>query len=530
MRISTGQIYTNANQNMMENQSSLADIQNKLASGKEFTSLAEDPVGASRVVGLQRELAQLDMYQSNVDASRRRLELEETTIADLNTASDRMRELVLQASNGTMSDADRVTISYELEELVGYAASLMNTRDAKGEYLFSGSQGSTQTYEERADGRYEYMGDSSSRSIQVSSALYAQSTDAGQFLFESVLGEPGLKQVGGNDPGLNGSLIDFSVSDADAYESFMRERGDLKLSVTSGLDTGDGTPVYRYSLVDSAGDVVAEGEYDETAIATERVQSFELDGFSFDVQLPATAGSADYSTNNSSLTSAATISDNQAYTDLMRLAGGEVSIQTAGDESSGFTYSLVDSAGNPVSGLSGVSVAGTPPQFVVSVDAGLGPVQALDITRNAATDETNGPLTFTFEAGDQTTLKFDQPPSNILNEMLDTIDQMRQPVAGDAEAQKGLQERFALTLGQITMSQERLSEATATIGARLNTLEDAESSNMDFKLMTESTLSSVQDLDYAAASTELAKRQLALEAAYASFNRIQSLSLFDYIR
>ena len=165
MRISTGQVFTNANNNMMENQSSLLDIQNKLSSGKQFTSLAEDPVGASQVVSLTRELAQLEMFNSNIDASRRRLELEETTLDDINTASDRARELVLQAANGTLSDVDRRTIAYELEELVGYMAGLMNSRDAKGEYLFSGSQGQTQTYIEKG-GRYEYQGDTSTRQIQ----------------------------------------------------------------------------------------------------------------------------------------------------------------------------------------------------------------------------------------------------------------------------------------------------------------------------------------------------------------------------
>jgi flagellin-like hook-associated protein FlgL len=84
-------------------------------------------------------------------------------------------------------------------------------------------------------------------------------------------------------------------------------------------------------------------------------------------------------------------------------------------------------------------------------------------------------------------------------------------------------------LDQLSMSQERLSEATASFGARLNTLDNAEFSNTDFQLMTEGTLSAVQDLDYVAASTELAKRQLALEAAYASFAKIQGLSLFNYI-
>jgi len=77
--------------------------------------------------------------------------------------------------------------------------------------------------------------------------------------------------------------------------------------------------------------------------------------------------------------------------------------------------------------------------------------------------------------------------------------------------------------------QERYSQAVAGLGARLNAVDSAEFANGDFKLLTEATLSSVVDLDYASAATELSKRQLALEAAYSSFAKIQGLSLFNYI-
>lgn len=421
MRISTNQIFTNANRNMLENQSSLVDIQDKISSSKKFTSLAEDPVGANRVVGLKRELAQLDMFQKNTDASRRRLELEETTLDNLNTASDRMRELVLQASNGTMGDADRMTISTELEEIVEYAAGLMNVQDAKGEFLFSGSRGSTQTYV-MEDGRYTYQGDATTRSIQVASALYVESTDAGRSLFESVSGEPGLKATGVARDAFSADTLE--VVDEDAFAQMMRVSGDITVELQQPTTT-----TYSFTLRDSAGNVLSDVDgnplqdiaYDGTAVST-----IELDGVTFDLDLPT---GASYPADGAALK-----------------------------------------------------------------------------------------------------LSYEQPKTNILNEMMETIELMRNPVAGDDELKEQLNERFAMTLGQLDESQARLSESTSSIGARLNKLEAAELANTDFKLMTEATLSSVQDLDYASASTELSKRKLALEAAYASFAKIQDLSLFNYIR
>lgn len=411
MRISTSQIYTNANRNMMENQTSLLEIQGKLSSGKQFTSLAEDPVGANRVVTLNRELAQLEMYQENIDATRRRLALEETTISDLNTMMDRVRDLTIQAGNGALSDADRVAISYEIEELVGYAAGLMNTRDAKGEYLFSGSQGETQTYIQNANGRYEYQGDGTNRNVQVSSALYMESTDNGQFLFESVLQAPDLVQLGGDE--LAGALTSTDVTDAELFSAYMRDHGDITLTISESGGT------YSYSLEDSAGVSLATNTYTPGDVV-----NLSLDGIDLELTLPV--------------------------------------------------------------------------------------VPAAE--------------------SDSTTLRFEQQSDNILNTMLDTVEILRQPTDGIPAQQTALEARLALTLDQVTMAQDRLSLGSASLGSRLNTLDSAELTNSDFQLMTEGARSAVQDLDYAAAATELSKRQLALEAAYSSFAKIQGLSLFNYIR
>ncbi len=49
-------------------------------------------------------------------------------------------------------------------------------------------------------------------------------------------------------------------------------------------------------------------------------------------------------------------------------------------------------------------------------------------------------------------------------------------------------------------------------------------------LTLKTTLSNIEDLDYATAITQMNKQMLALEAAQSSFAKISKLSLFDYIR
>lgn len=540
MRISTGQIFSNANRNMMENQTSLLDTQGKLSSGKKFSSLAEDPVGASRVVGLKRELAQLDMFQSNIDASRRRLELEDATFGDLNIAMDRMRELSLQARNNTNTDADRQAMAHELEQLVEYSAGLMNTRDAKGEYIFSGSKGTTQTYLKQDD-RYVYQGDSSARSIQVSSALYTQSTDAGRDLFESINLDPELSVTGE----MAGAITGYEVTDPERYASLMRSTGDLELRVTVGTDgavpPAVPAPEYRYSLLDSAGQPVPMAPPNNSTLVQDivfdptdpdaRQVTLNLSGISIDLTLPDntfvddTAASVTGEGEAYFVDTAGNpaLADSQAFTDLIR-DNGPLTVQVSYDPAAilpanPYTYSVQDAAGNPVT----VTADSDATDDIIELNG-------WSVQMQGGADAYSTDFTLDIEPPQAARLRFEQSPSNVLNAVMETVEALREPVQGDQQALTLQNERIDQALNEIKTAQERIGESTSKVGSRLRTLENAEFTNIDFKLMTEGTLSAVQDLDYAEASTELAKRQLALEAAYASFAKIQDLSLFNYIR
>jgi len=410
MRISTTQLFTDSTRNMLEGQSRLAEIQNKISSGKNFQSLAKDPVGASRVVNLKREMSQLETFQANIDSTRRRLSLGETTLGDITTEVIRARELVIQAGGGALSDSDRVAISYELEEIVGYLANLMNTRDAKGEYLFSGSKGNTQTYAKQQDGTYTYQGDSSQRQIQIASSQYLTSSDTGEYLFDSVRLDPSMSALG--DASLVTALNlpnSLALTDADAFRVAYGNTGELTITVT---DTGT-----TVQISDSAGN--------------------------------------DLSSN-----------DDYSYT-----------------------------AGNGLLNLPGATIAIALPDLVDG----------------------------------QVRLRLEQNEGNILNTLVANIDALRTHSAVDPATRATLNTNLATTLDQLSAVEQRISEAVASMGGRLNVLDSTELSNSDFKALTQTTLSSVEDLDYASASTELAKRQLALEASFASFAKIQGLSLFNYI-
>jgi flagellar hook-associated protein 3 FlgL len=82
----------------------------------------------------------------------------------------------------------------------------------------------------------------------------------------------------------------------------------------------------------------------------------------------------------------------------------------------------------------------------------------------------------------------------------------------------------------IDQSLSNVSNVRSDVGSRLAALDTQSSSNTDVTLQLKSTISNLRDLDYAAAVTQLNQQLTGLQAAQASYVKLQNLSLFNYIQ
>ena len=69
----------------------------------------------------------------------------------------------------------------------------------------------------------------------------------------------------------------------------------------------------------------------------------------------------------------------------------------------------------------------------------------------------------------------------------------------------------------------------ASIGARMNSVENQRNANDTFSLLLQENLSELKDLDYADAVSRFEQQMLALQAAQQSFIKVEGLSLFNYL-
>ena len=84
--------------------------------------------------------------------------------------------------------------------------------------------------------------------------------------------------------------------------------------------------------------------------------------------------------------------------------------------------------------------------------------------------------------------------------------------------------------GELDNLQQGLSLAHAQVGTNLNMVDQQTAIIDDTTLNLKSTLSSIEDLDYASAITKMNQQMLSLEAAQASFAKVSQLNLFNYIK
>jgi flagellar hook-associated protein 3 FlgL len=131
----------------------LTATESEMSSGLKITQPSDDPYGASQVVTLNGQLSQLGSYTNNVSDGTAWLNTAGGALTDINSSLQRVRELVVEAGNGTMSAADRSSAAAEVNQLIDSIKGSANTQ-YNGSYLFSGTATTTAPYQSGATDTY----------------------------------------------------------------------------------------------------------------------------------------------------------------------------------------------------------------------------------------------------------------------------------------------------------------------------------------------------------------------------------------
>ena len=164
----------------------VVETQHQVSTGLRINSPSDDPVAAARVAHLDASLARLDQYQANAIFARNQLGLEEESLSEAIGHLQRIRELTLQANNGSASSGDRQIIASEIRQHRDGLLALANTTDVDGRHLFAGYRESATPFTVAAGGSVVYNGDQGQRTLQISDSRFVAINDSGADVFQRI--------------------------------------------------------------------------------------------------------------------------------------------------------------------------------------------------------------------------------------------------------------------------------------------------------------------------------------------------------
>ena len=136
-RLGTANSYDNTLSNLTTRQTNLANLQESLSSGKKITTPSDDPTGAAQAERALNRLARIATDQRALEVQRNAISMAEGTLADITSAMQDIRDLVVSAGNGSFSGADRKTVSDQITGLRQRILTLANAQDSNGQPLFA---------------------------------------------------------------------------------------------------------------------------------------------------------------------------------------------------------------------------------------------------------------------------------------------------------------------------------------------------------------------------------------------------------
>ena len=501
MRISSQMLFMRNTSSLMSQQSELSDQNLHMASQKRVIHGSDDPVAIATIQRLKQDISVGEQFIENGKMAESANELVDTALTQSTNILQRARELMVSGSNGTMNESNREAIAVELENLRDELMGVANTKDGNSQYIFAGFEVDTQPFQKNEFGEVIYHGDSGERDYIIGSGVSIQGNDSGSSVFMNIAEGNGtfVSEVGGDNTG-EGVISSGNVIDANAARDYLDQ--DYTIAIT------DGTDGQEYSVYGLEKSVV-------TGSATIKINSIDLTDTTISAVDPA-------------------VNDSSEIQFVETLPGSKVYDVTLNGQSSDPLKTYDATAVNEYSkaesfNINGITfeVNGIPDDSdSYALTKFVEPTPYEDgqaITFNGIKTELKGDVV----DGDSFTLRQSEE-KDIFATLQSSIDALRIP-GTDETASAARNSAFSNSLLQIDGAMDNVMSTQSSVGARLRTIDNQRESTLDFNLTAQSTLSSLEDLDMAAAISEYQEQYSMLEISQKTYVQLQQLSLFNLI-
>ncbi|WP_297834663.1 flagellar hook-associated protein 3 [Pseudomonas sp.] len=537
MRISTSQFFDASAANYQRIYNNTLTTGQEVSSGTKVNTAADDPTGAARLLQLGQQSSMLDQYTANITSATATMTQSESALTAITNAMQRAKELIVGGANGTNTDKDRQANAAELTQIQGQVLSLMNSQDANGQYLFSGSKSSTPPYSQNADGTYSYNGDQTSTTVPIGNGLTVATNTTGWAAFEQAVNTT-RTSTSMTSPAVDDGRITLSggqVSNSATFNSSFSSGQPYTVSFLSST---------QYKITDASGtDVTAEaGQNGTFSSANASTQTIGFRGLTLNLNTNLSAAD-----NATTATADAAMAGHSfqvtAAPDTFATSRSAGNASTTVITSSAETNATAYNSSFPPGGAILKFTSATAFDLYASpITANSKPVSSGStvVTTNTATPPvttttaTAAGITFNLSGSPAATDTFTVQPNthqsqNILNTLGAAITALNTPADGDPVALQKLSTAMDSALGNLTQSETLVSSAGSNSGARQAILISQSATNDTLTNGNTIAQSAIRDADPVASYTQLTLQTTMLSAAQLAFSKISQLGLFNKI-
>ena len=230
-----------ANNALTRNDNKLAASLGKLSSGYKITHAKDNPSGLAMAKRMNAQIAGVSVATDNAGDGISVIEIADGTMSEIHDMLQRLNELSVKASTGTLTEQDRKIINKEAQQLKEEIDRIAEEAEFNGQKILDGSF-DLKGYTDNVDVKVAYYGDEvKAGQYQVADLKIGTDKDGGVDSAKSsvtITGPDGQTVVGAKVSGIDGNIA--TITGDNGFE--------LRLEIRSGIQKNAVTPVNNFKM------------------------------------------------------------------------------------------------------------------------------------------------------------------------------------------------------------------------------------------------------------------------------------------
>lgn len=167
IRITNGMLINELKYNLNNNYTNMDKYQRQLATGRKINLPSDNPAGLVKSLRLRTNLVEGEQYLANINEGINFMETTDAALDNLTAIMQRIRELAVNAANGTNDDSARRAIADEIKELTDQITIVANTSYGS-KYIFAGTNVTQQPCQEDSDpDTFKWTGNNEALQLEI---------------------------------------------------------------------------------------------------------------------------------------------------------------------------------------------------------------------------------------------------------------------------------------------------------------------------------------------------------------------------